>query len=243
MPSPGKAGEEGIFKVASNGLKLWLQRARDAVMAPFKQFGAQPNPAAIYATVPFWEQQVDRILQVLTPAQREGWAAASLPRPYDPADPFIQANLALTKNLLVNIPKEVHSLVVREILEGTNAGETLDQIANRVDNVLTYTGSENWPARARLIAQTETTRHFSGSMLAHAFLVENQDKKLLMKQWNTTMDDKERTAHRLANNQVRTLNAPFDVGGESLLFPGDPSATPANVCNCRCNLRILDVTP
>jgi len=210
-------------------------------MAPWRRFKATPDPTAIAATVPVWQAQVDRILKALTPAQIEGWSAAHLPGDYDPQDPYIQANLALTYNLLVRIPDEVHSMVVSAILEGTNRGETTEQIAQRVDDILTYTGSENWPNRAQVIAQTETNRHFNGSMLAHGLLQEKNGAQGLIKRWDTQMDGKERVEHRDANNQTRPLNQPFDVGDQPLLFPGDPTGAPWNVINCRCGLRLEKV--
>lgn len=238
MPSEG--AEKSIYEAAKQGLKTWLDRARTAVMAPWKRFRAQPNPDAIATTVPVWQAQVDKILAALTPTLREGWAAAHLPGDYDPNHPYIRANLALTYNLLVRIPDEVHALVVREILEGTNAGETQEQIANRIDSVLTYTGSENWDNRAKVIAQTELTRHFNSSMLAHGLLREQQGQQNLRKQWDTRMDTRERPAHNEANNQIRDLGQPFLVGGELLLHPGAPNGSPWNVINCRCDLRILE---
>src|SRR4029450_2919215 len=122
MPSEG--AEKSIYEAAKQGLRTWLDRARQSVMAPWKRFKAQPDPTAIGTTIPVWQAQVDKILEALTPAHRGGWAAAALPGAYDPRDPYIQANLALTRNLLVRIPDEVHALVVKEILEGTNVGET-----------------------------------------------------------------------------------------------------------------------
>ena len=233
--------EDSVYQAAKAGLQRFLGRARDAVMAPFRQFRAQPNPNNLYQAVPVWQADVDRIMAALTPALREGWAAAHLPGDFDPGDPFITSNLALTHNLLVRIPDEVHAKVVRQILEGTNAGETVDQIAQRVDNVLNYTGSENWDGRARLIAQTETTRHRNSSALAHGLLVHRSGRRQLMKRWQTTMDTRERRAHKDANGQVQQLTDPFIVGGEQMLFPGDPTGSADNVCNCRCDLILEDV--
>lgn len=232
-------GEESVYQAAKAGLQRWLARAKDAVMAPWRQYRAQPNATAIYPTVPVWQAEVDRILAALTPVLREGWAAAHLPGDYEVDDPFIQANLALTRNLLVRIPDEVHAKIIKEILEGTNAGETTDQIAQRVENVLNYTGSENWDGRARLIAQTETTRHRNSSALAHGLLSEKNGRRDLLKRWQTTMDGRERTAHELANNDVQPLGQPFIVDGEAMLFPGDPNGSPDNVCNCRCDLILI----
>lgn len=237
MPA-SRDGEESVFQAAKQGLTRWLGRAREAVMTPWRRYRAAPNPGAIAATAPLWQAQVDRILKALTPAQIEGWAAAHLPGDYEPNDPYIRANLALTNNLLVRIPDEVHAMVVSAILEGTNRGEPTEQIARRVDDILTFTGSENWENRARVIAQTETNRHFNSSMLAHGLLQEKNGAQGLTKRWDTILDGKERREHELADNQVQLLGQPFIVGGESLLFPGDPTGAPSNVINCRCSLRL-----
>lgn len=236
-----KKAEGNVFKAASEGLRRWLKVAREKVMTPWRNFKGQPDPVAIYSTVPVWQAEVDRILAALTPALREGWAAANLPGDYDPSDPYIQANLALTKNLLVRIPDEVHALVIAQILEGSDAGESVEAIAERVDNVLNYTGSENWENRARVISVTETTRHRNGSALAHALLNEKQRNVSLTKGWDTNMDGRERPAHREANGHPAIpLHQPFIVGGEELLFPGDPRGLPENVIGCRCDLVIVN---
>lgn len=231
MPA-SRGAFDSAYEAAKQGLTRWLGSAREAVMAPWRRFRAAPNPEAIYATVPAWQADVDRILAALTPALREGWAAAHLPGDYDPQDPYIQANLALTRNLLVRIPDEVHAMVVAAILEGSNNAESTEQIARRVDDILTFTGSENWNHRAQVIAQTETNRHFNGSMLAHGLLREKAGEAGLSKRWDTVMDGKERKAHELANDDVQPLGQPFIVDGEALLFPGDPTGSPSNVINC-----------
>lgn len=227
-----------MFQAAKEGLTRWLNRAREVVMTPWRQFRAAPNPIALASTTPLWQAQVDRILPALTPAQREGWAAAHLVGDFDPKDPYIQANLALTYNLIVRIPDQVHAMIVGAILEGSQKAEPMQQIANRVDDILTFTGSENWENRARVIAQTETNRHFNGSMLAHGLSREQAGDSSLTKRWDTVMDNRERLEHRDANNDVQPLSQPFIVGGEPLLFPGDPTGSPWNVINCRCSLRI-----
>jgi hypothetical protein len=73
MPSEG--AEKSIYEAAKQGLRTWLDRARQSVMAPWKRFKAQPDPTAIGTTIPVWQAQVDKILEALTPALREGWAA------------------------------------------------------------------------------------------------------------------------------------------------------------------------
>jgi len=241
LMAASRDAEGSVYRAAKVVLRRWLERARAAVMAPYDSFRSTPNAAGVDSTKPFWQTEVERIIAALTPALQEGWAGAHLPGNYNPNDPFIQANLTLTRNLLVRIPDEIHALIVAKILDGTNSGKTIDQVATTVDDVLTYTGSENWDARARTIAQTETTRHFSSSMLAHGLLAERQDGTPMEKTWETLTDGKERSSHRDADKQTRPLSQPFLVGGFPMMFPGDPNAPADEVCGCRCYLSIKKV--
>lgn len=239
--SPSPDAEDSIYQAAKKGLTRWLSAAREKVMAPFRRFRSQPNPEEIYSTVPIWQEEVDRIASALTPALREGWDAVNLPGHFSVDDPYIQANIAMTKNLLVRIPNEVHTLVVREILEGASNQESVEQIAARVDDVLTFTGSENWDNRSKVIAATEVNRHYNSALLAHGLKAEQQGRRGLMKRWDTRMDGRERLWHHDANGQVRPLGQPFLVGGEALLFPVDPKGRADNVIACRCALEIMNI--
>lgn len=53
-------------------------------------------------------------------------------------------------------------------------------------------------------------------------------------EWLSTSDDRTRDDHAEADGQVRPINEPFDVGGEQLMYPGDPSGSAENVIQCRC---------
>lgn len=59
------------------------------------------------------------------------------------------------------------------------------------------------------------------------------------KEWLATQDDRTRDEHLAADGQQRDIDEPFDVGGEALQFPGDPSGDPGNIINCRCTLLPL----
>ena len=54
-------------------------------------------------------------------------------------------------------------------------------------------------------------------------------------EWVTTTDGRERTWHGDADGQTQVLNQPFIVNGERMQYPGDPSASASNLCNCRCS--------
>ena len=127
------------------------------------------------------------------------------------------------------------------IITAANEGLGTNQAATRIRKLVNkkLKGDINvW--RARRIARTETlsSRNY-GSFQALSDAV--SDGARLKKQWFTTML-KSRDSHIAANNQIRDVDQPFDVGGEKLMYPGDPSGSADNVINCRCaSLPVEDV--
>lgn len=85
--------------------------------------------------------------------------------------------------------------------------------------------------RAELIARTEATSTVNYGSFA-TYKVEGVTKK----EWIETRDERTRDTHVLAGGQVVGIDESFNVGGEMLMFPGDPSASAANICNCRCTI-------
>ena len=58
----------------------------------------------------------------------------------------------------------------------------------------------------------------------------------LKKRWLATLDGRTRHTHAALDGQVRPNDKPFEVSGYEIMFPGDPSAAPEMVYNCRCTL-------
>jgi len=56
----------------------------------------------------------------------------------------------------------------------------------------------------------------------------------LVKEWAAVDDVKTRPDHTAADGQTREIEEPFSVGGESMQYPGDPTASAKQVVNCRC---------
>ncbi len=86
--------------------------------------------------------------------------------------------------------------------------------------------------RAVMIAQTETHSAWNAGSLETA-----KDADVgLVKVWDSTNDDRTREDHDAADGQSADLEDAFDVGGESLEFPGDPSGSAEQIINCRCTM-------
>lgn len=82
--------------------------------------------------------------------------------------------------------------------------------------------------RAVLVARTEM-----GSIVNGGSHLANLSAGI-SEEWITSLDGKERAAHRIAHGQIREAREPFDVGGEKLDYPLDPKGRADNVINCRC---------
>jgi uncharacterized protein with gpF-like domain len=91
-------------------------------------------------------------------------------------------------------------------------------------------GSALSRARANLIARTET--HNAANSAAHEAI--RSTGLPVLKEWVTALDGRERPEHANVSAVPIPLNSPFQVGGEELMYPGDPSGSAENVINCRC---------
>jgi hypothetical protein len=226
--------ERRLTDVVSGVLRSWLDKARAAVMKPF-----QPDPTQIYGLQGAWDSSVDTILTEIGKIGLGAWSEATGVPPVS-RHAFIVSYLSDVRSLLVRIPDEVANLVFAEITDGVNAGEDKEKIAARVDKVLSYTGSERWPNRARTIAQTEVTRARAAGTMAAGVEQSRVSGKGLYKTWDAKDDNKVRTDHHLVDGKSVPVWMPFQVGQSSMQFPGDPTAPPDQVINCRCSLRITD---
>lgn len=62
---------------------------------------------------------------------------------------------------------------------------------------------------------------------------------IVYKRWVAQADDRVRDDHADAHGQIKRVHLPFEVGGEGLMFPGDPDGSPDNIINCRCYQKIF----
>lgn len=106
--------------------------------------------------------------------------------------------------------------------EGLGQAEIAKRIAQRAPVIARW--------RSEIIARTET--HGASNFAAQGAAEETGLP--LRKEWVAVQDDRTRDAHSDVNGQVVNLPNSFDVMGDSLAYPGDPSGQPSNVINCRC---------
>jgi hypothetical protein len=237
--------EAAFYTLVLAALTSWLGSVANRILAPFRRLGQPVNPVALWAEQPKWDAEVKVMVNWLRDnAAPHGWDrfAEDNPTidlgPLPSNDAFVAVHLAQVANHLVRIPEEVFDQVIAAVVDGHNEGENLEQIAERIEGILTVTGSENWPARARVISVTETNGAANSGWLAAAIHSEELTGQRLDKEWLASHDDRVRIApdggHLAADGQRRPLRQPFLVGGEPLMYPGDKSGSAWNVINCRC---------
>jgi hypothetical protein len=229
--------EQDIREAFWAELSGWLVQTARAVLR-----GTRPDPYAVWSRVPAWDEAVSRLLRGEI-RQALGIAFRRIFGDDAPMDQRVRVNayLAEVRNRLVRIPEEVFDLVAREVATGVDLGEGIPALRDRIDAVLSTTGSERWPNRATVVARTEAIGALNAGRLEAFRAVTEEDPdtgyELL---WLSTEDARTRETHVAADGQRVPVGSPFQVGGSSLAFPGDPSGPPQEVIQCRCSLLLVE---
>ena len=131
--------------------------------------------------------------------------------------------------LLEKVGETAQGQLNTALQEGLDAGETTEQLADRVRGVFNNLSRYE----SRRIAMTETAAAYGYSR--HEAMT---DAGIEFKGWITSHGTTVRPAHEMAEEQYGDspipIDEPFIVDGEELQYPGDESGSPGNVINCHC---------
>lgn len=131
-----------------------------------------------------------------------------------------------------NFDLEILRVLRQTIDQGVREGWSVDQTALQIQKV--FEGVS--PATAQLLAQTELTTLVNERALQAALSVNEASSKPLYKTWRTRLDGRVRPAHLSTEGQTVPVDQPFNVGGYSLMYPGDTAAPFRLVARCRCRM-------
>lgn len=122
-------------------------------------------------------------------------------------------------------------IIANCVTQGIIQGESIDKITRRIAK---DTASKDMKAMRRYARTAMTSAQNAGRM---EMLQRAQKMGIkVQKQWMATLDGKTRDSHRKLDGQTLDINKPFDGEFSKIMFPGDPSAHPAEVYNCRCTM-------
>lgn len=125
--------------------------------------------------------------------------------------------------------------ITAQVTSGILQGESLKKLSQRLQSNIPHM-SQASALRAARTAVTEAENAGRQASYDRA-----QEIGLpLRKRWMAVKDLRTRDAHAFADGQTVPLNAPFKVDGYKMMYPGDPSAPPYLVYNCRCTMRTVE---
>lgn len=227
-----REGEARVGRSWFRSMTRFLDRVRPAVTG-----GERLDPGRVSDHAGFWSEQVDvEVLPTVSSVLGDAWRrVTSAGNP--PSDPWTSQYLNESGNRLRNVPDEVYALIVMEIERGITEGRSIDRVTADVNTILTASGTDRWPNRARTVARTETIGAVNAGVFRAAELeAEQRGDVAPFKVWIATDDKRTRPTHDAADKQRTLLREPFRVGGAQLLFPGDPRGPGNEVINCRCSM-------
>ena len=120
--------------------------------------------------------------------------------------------------------------IAGEIAQGILTGESIPKIAERLQNVV----GMNETSAVRNARTSITSAENAGRVESYHYA--ESIGITLKKEWLATLDDSTRDEHRQLDGQRVNVDEPFEVNGEKIMYPGDPSAAGYLVYNCRCSL-------
>lgn len=116
------------------------------------------------------------------------------------------------------------------LAEGVDAGESVDQLADRVESIM----GERIQSSAETIARTEVIGASNGGALE----AWKQSEVVEAKAWLAALDDRTRDTHREAHGQQVALDEDFVVGDARGPAPGQMGDAGEDI-NCRCTMTAV----
>lgn len=226
--------ERSLYARAIDLLQEWATRLRTAVFGPARRV----DPRGVFETEPWFRTAVDDVVvevQLVYEEAADDVQGDDDPHGYRLARDFITAS----RNRLIRVPDSVYSQVTRAVFTADKEGDSTDELADRIDQILAASGSDRWTNRATAIARTEATAAYNAGTFDGFLGLAAQLGGRWEKGWLAVDDIRTRPTHVEADLQRRPLILPFSVGGWPGMYPGAPELPAGEVVNCRCSMLLL----
>ena len=219
-------------------LVAWLAEVARAVLASIR-----PDPIAVWSTEPRWRVAVARVVDgPVTDALVDAYrvVTGTVARP---DDPWVSGFLTLATERMADMPDRVQRLVAAELARGVEAGESVADLAARVETLLSTTATDRWTGRADLVAANLAGDAVNAARAVGFRALAAELGGRYERVWVATLVNS-RPTHVEAHGQRVGLDEPFEVGGYAMDHPRDRSAPVGETENCRCGMimTIIDGT-
>lgn len=153
-------------------------------------------------------------------------------------------NKTLLPQKQLNIPKDKKwntKIINSQVLQGILQGESIPKISARLfPEIEAKAGPEgilkkNKEAAVRNARTMVTGAENKGRM--DSYVKAQNDGVILKKVWVSHHSERTRDWHADLGGVEKDINEPFENDYGEIMYPGDPTAHPANVYNCRCSIK------
>jgi uncharacterized protein with gpF-like domain len=127
--------------------------------------------------------------------------------------------------------EDIERIARAAVEEGIREGYGMEKIARIIRKQ--QGDIELW--KALRIARTEVVAASSEGIKVGAESLPGNKVKV----WISTFDDRSRPEHMAMDGKRVAFNEMFEVDGDMMEYPGDPSASAGNIVNCRCGYEII----
>jgi HK97 family phage portal protein len=195
-------------------------------MALEQVFGAYADQAVKKGFTPAWVSSMKKGAEI---AQEVLGAAINWELLNPEFLQWIETNGLLKAKYINDTTKEMLRL---SLTDGIAQGESIKKLSDRINEVYkTLNGDEMERYRAERIARTEAIGSVNNGQY-HTYLSEGVQTLM----WIATSDSDTREEHAAVNGVMYPANQGINVGGEVLMYPGDPNGSPWNIIQCRCTV-------
>ena len=120
-----------------------------------------------------------------------------------------------------------------ETLQGILQGESMDKIAKRLRNVQEMNKTQAIRSARTIVTGAENKGRQDSYKRAE------EDGIVMKREWIATNDSRTRHWHAELDGVEVDIDEPWVNEFGEIMYPGDPSADPANTYNCRCSMRSI----
>ncbi len=226
--------ERTVWQAVWEALKAWLEAVRQALRETL-------DPVTVWAHAPAWTEAVTVIATTTIYDVAEGAYTSVTGDDAYPVDMAAAARerALLRRNQMADVPNHVYALIQRQVADAVTSGLNGPALAAQIDETLDATATPRWQNRSTVVARTEAIGALNGGRADGQAVIAERQGGAWEKMWLSTLDDRTRPSHRLADRQRVPVSGLFAVGGAMLRHPGDPSGPPDETIQCRCTTVLV----
>lgn len=157
---------------------------------------------------------------------------------WDVTSPFFAPVFRRTGEHIATITASTRADVMATVRAAYEEGLSVPETAGLLKDTIRASSI----GRARTIARTELTRLANGAAFETVKVVQQATEQTYYKRW-LTAPGAEHPRHEDypdLDGQTVSMDDYFEVGGDQLMFPGDPDGSPEETINCRCAIVFVD---